>query len=120
MYAQTESIDAKVNEFATLMQGQMCNNQYDIQQAMQEQKEYIDKHLKTLMGSIQYCMSCTTNHSLQIDALQQRISPTEGLNTKRSKHGNNGFVTVNVMEDVDILQQNRGDQAHDIGGLDNR
>eukprot|EP00957_Ditylum_brightwellii_P002733 209929-Ditylum_brightwellii.AAC.1 len=87
---------------------------------MQEQKEYINKHLKMLMGSIQHCVSSTTKHSLQIDALQQSISPTEGLNTKRPKHGNNGFVAANVMEDADILQQNRGDQAADKGGLNNR
>eukprot|EP00957_Ditylum_brightwellii_P209965 15364430-Ditylum_brightwellii.AAC.2 len=111
--AQTESIDAEIKEFATSMQEQMCNNQYDIQRMMQEQKEYIDEHLKTLMRSIQHCMSSTTKHSLQIDTLQQSISPTEGPNTKRPKHGNNGFVTANVMEDVDTLKQNRGDQASD-------
>eukprot|EP00957_Ditylum_brightwellii_P065938 5000499-Ditylum_brightwellii.AAC.1 len=117
--AQTESIDTKVNEFATSMQEQMCSNQHDIQQMMQEQKEYIDKHLQMLMGSIQLCMSSTTKYSLQIDVLQQNISPTEGPDTKRPKHGNNGFVAANIMEDADTLQHNRGDQAPNTGGLDN-
>eukprot|EP00957_Ditylum_brightwellii_P015236 1148074-Ditylum_brightwellii.AAC.1 len=71
------------------------------------------------MGSIQHCMSSTTKHSLQIDTLQQSISPTEGPDTKRPKHGNSDIVAANAMEDADTLHQNRGDQAPGKGGLDN-
>eukprot|EP00957_Ditylum_brightwellii_P125698 9581416-Ditylum_brightwellii.AAC.1 len=99
--AQTPSIDSKINKLTTSIQEQMCNNQYVIQQMMQKQREYIDEHIKTLMGSIQHCMFSTNKYSSQIKVLQQSMSPTEGPNTKRPKHGNDVVASANIMEDVD-------------------
>eukprot|EP00957_Ditylum_brightwellii_P031632 2399178-Ditylum_brightwellii.AAC.1 len=115
--AQTKNINSKINKLAASMQEHMSTaDQLDIQQMIQEQREYMDEHLKMLMGLIQHCMNLTKKHNSHSKALWKSMSTSsEGPENKRQKHSNNEVAQAEVMEDMDTLYHNRGAQAPDPG-----
>eukprot|EP00957_Ditylum_brightwellii_P009774 737034-Ditylum_brightwellii.AAC.1 len=84
---------------------------------LQVQKDYINKNIKMLIGSIQHCLSSTEKHNSQIGALQKRVSPSKGPNCKRPRHRNEEEIQFQEMDNEDTCLHNRGALAPDPRGL---
>eukprot|EP00957_Ditylum_brightwellii_P064198 4871162-Ditylum_brightwellii.AAC.1 len=119
--AQTKNFDIKIEALSTLVQEQLCTNQQNLQQILQDHREYLDRNLATMIQMMQLLSSSANTHRTEIKAMQFQMSATtEGPHNKRQKHGDEDAEAAEVMGNVDTLRHNRDAHTPDPGGMGGR
>eukprot|EP00957_Ditylum_brightwellii_P039869 3018465-Ditylum_brightwellii.AAC.1 len=116
--AQTQNFDIKIEALSTSVQEQLCTNQQNLQQILQDHWEYLDWNLATMIQTIQLLSSSENTHGTEIKAMQfQMIEASEGPHNKRQKYGDDDAEAAVVMGNADTLRHNRDAHAPDPGGM---
>eukprot|EP00957_Ditylum_brightwellii_P027296 2063637-Ditylum_brightwellii.AAC.1 len=85
--AQTKNFDIKIKALSTMVQEQLCTNHQNLQQILQDHREYLDWNLATMIQTMQLLSSSVNTHNTEIKAMQFQMSATsEGPHSKCQKH----------------------------------